>query len=86
MFSQMTIGRKLILGFAGLLTLLVGLSFTFLNVVGTLKDTFDTAVDKTSRKIALAGDFDSAQAAMMIGQRGVMLSAFAKKQCPVRHQ
>ena len=78
MFSQLTIGRKLVLGFAGLLTLLVTLGFTFLTVVGTLKETFEVAVDKTAQKIALAGQLNAAEADMMVGERGVLLAALTK--------
>jgi methyl-accepting chemotaxis protein len=78
MFSQLTIGRKLVLVFAGLLTLSVALSFTFLNVVGTLRETFDVAVDKTAQKIALAGELNAAESDMIVGQRGVLLAALTK--------
>jgi methyl-accepting chemotaxis protein len=79
MISQMTIGRKLMLGFTGLIALLLVLSFAFLNAVGTLKASFDDAVDKTARKIALAAVFDKAQADMLAWQRGMILNAFTKE-------
>ncbi|MCU1233715.1 MAG: methyl-accepting chemotaxis sensory transducer, partial [Candidatus Solibacter sp.] len=78
MFSRITIGRKLVLSVAGLLALLVVFGFTFMNVAGTLKETLDTAVDKTMRKIALAGAFHTAEADMMIGERGIILAAFTR--------
>ncbi len=78
MNSQMTIGKKLMLSFAGLIVLLVGLSFTFLNVVGTLKDSFDTVVDKTAQKIALAGELNTAQSDMLAWQRGMILNTYSK--------
>uniref|UniRef100_Q02A59 Methyl-accepting chemotaxis sensory transducer n=1 Tax=Solibacter usitatus (strain Ellin6076) TaxID=234267 RepID=Q02A59_SOLUE len=78
MNSQMTIGKKLMLSFAGLIVLLVTLSFTFLSVVGTLKGTFDEAVDKTARKLSLAGDLDAAESDMLAWQRGMLLYALSK--------
>ena len=79
MISQMTIGRKLMLGFTGLIALLVVLSFAFLNAVGTLKESFDNAVDKTAKKIALAGAFDTAESDMLAWQRAAILNAFSKE-------
>src|SRR5260370_1056181 len=78
MNAQMTIGKKLMLSFAGLLVLLIGLSFTFLNAVGTLKGTFDTTVDQTARNLSLAGDLDAAESAMLAWQRGMLLYAMTK--------
>jgi methyl-accepting chemotaxis protein/methyl-accepting chemotaxis protein-1 (serine sensor receptor) len=78
MKSQMTIGRKLILSFSGLGILLVVLSFCFLNAVGTLKNEFDTAVNKTARKISLAGEFDTDESDMLAWQRGMLLNTFVK--------
>ena len=78
MNSQMTIGKKLMLSIAGLIVLLFGLSFTFLNVVGTLKGTFDNAVDQTARTLSLAGDLDAAESDMLAWQRGMLLYAVLK--------
>ena len=47
----MTIGRKLTLGFAGLVALTGLLSVTSLRAIGRLKENFDTAVEETARKI-----------------------------------
>ena len=66
------------LSFAGLIVLLVVLSFAFLSVVGTLKETFDTTVDKTAKKLELAGDLRAAQSDMLAWQRGTMLYASIK--------
>ena len=78
MNSQMTIGKKLMLSFAVLMVLMVALSLTFLSVVDTLKGSFDTAVDKTTRKMILAADMDDATSDMLVAQRGMMLWAFVK--------
>jgi methyl-accepting chemotaxis protein/methyl-accepting chemotaxis protein-1 (serine sensor receptor) len=83
MNSQMTIGRKLMLAFTGLITLLVVLSFAFLSAVGTLKENFDTAVDKTARKISLSATLDAAESDMLAWQRGMMLYAFTKDSAQV---
>ena len=66
------------LSFAGLIVLLVVLSFAFLSVVGTLKETFDTTVDKTAKKLELAGELRAAQSDMLAWQRGTMLYASIK--------
>jgi methyl-accepting chemotaxis protein/methyl-accepting chemotaxis protein-1 (serine sensor receptor) len=78
MNTKMTIGRKLMLSFAGLIVLVVTLSFTFLSVVGSLKDVFDIAVNKTATKISLAGTLDTAQSDMLAWQRSMVLFTFAK--------
>ena len=78
MNSQMTVGKKLMLAFAGLAFLLVVLSLTFLNAVGSLKESFDTAVDKTAQKISLAGSLDAAESDMLAWQRAVLLNMFVK--------
>ncbi len=79
MNSKMTIGKKLTLSFAGLIVMLVALSGTFLSVVGTLKENFDVAVDKTARKITLAGTLDTAESDMLAWERAMMLYTFAKE-------
>ncbi len=50
-----------------------------MSVVGTLKENFDVAVDKTARKISLAGSLDTAESDMLAWQRAMMLHTFAKE-------
>jgi methyl-accepting chemotaxis protein/methyl-accepting chemotaxis protein-1 (serine sensor receptor) len=78
MHSNMTIGRKLGLTFGGLVVLLLVLSFAFLSSMGSMKDSFDTAVGKTAQKILFAAALDTAKSDMLAGQRSMMLYTFQK--------
>jgi methyl-accepting chemotaxis protein/methyl-accepting chemotaxis protein-1 (serine sensor receptor) len=68
-----TIGKKLLWSFGGLLVLLATLSYASLSAVGSLKELFDVAVEKTAEKIILAADLDKAESDMLAWQRGLVL-------------
>jgi len=73
-----TIGRKLLFSLGGLLVLLAGMSYASLSAVGSLKDMFDVAVEKTAQKISLSGDIDTAESDMLAWQRDMILYTFQK--------
>ncbi len=79
MRSQMTIGKKLTLGFATLLgvTLLSGV----LSLIesGRLTGSFDGAVNVTVPKLQLIAAVDCAASDMLAGQRGVVAFTYAKR-------
>lgn len=78
MKSQMTIGKKLTLGFGALLALVIGLGYSSLSSVGTLSSELDLAVNKTARKTELAGQIQTAVSDMRAGQRGLVLFSMLK--------
>ena len=73
--SQMTIGKKLMLGFGVLLVVALGLAGSGLYWVGSMKGTFDEVMNKTARKVILIGDLQADLFRMRSCQRGVMLFA-----------
>ena len=73
-----TIGKKLLLSFGGLLALLATLSYASLSAVGSLKEMFDVAVEKTAQKILLVAELDTAESDMLSWQRAMMLYTFEK--------
>ena len=75
--SKWTIGKRLGISFAGMLVLLVAISLASLNATSTLKSSFDTAAGKTAKKIALAGQLDTATSDMLASQRGFIMRSFA---------
>ena len=74
----MTIGRKLVLCFAGLIVLMAALSVTSLTTIGAIKDGFDTAVEKTARKIIIADGIRTAASDMLAWQRGILVYTYEK--------
>lgn len=78
MKSQMTIGKKLMLSFGALLALMLGLAYSSLSSTGTLSAELDTAVNKTAKKIEIAGQIQTAVSDMRVGQRGLILFSMLK--------
>jgi len=78
MRSQMTIGRKLGLGFGGLMALILGLAYSSLSSVSTLGSELDTSANITAKKTELAGHIATDVASMRAGLRGVMLFTMLK--------
>ena len=76
----MTIGKKLTLAVGALMTVLVVLSVTSLQAIRSLRDSYDTAADKTARKIVLADTLNLAKSDMLAAQRGMLMFAFAGDQ------
>lgn len=73
MKSQMTIGKKLMLCFGGLLVLVFGLAYSSLSAVDTLSDALGTALNQTTKKTELAGQIETSGAYLRNAQRGVIL-------------
>jgi len=71
-----TIGAKLITASAALVLLTMVLSFTSMDSVGTLKQVFDETADKTAKKVAMAGEVNTAKSDMMLSQRAVILFTY----------
>jgi methyl-accepting chemotaxis protein len=78
MFAQMTIGKKLTAGFAGLMVCVVGLSYFSLAAIGTLRDELDVAANKSARKLDLAGAINKDIAQMRAEVRGTVLATATK--------
>jgi methyl-accepting chemotaxis protein len=73
-----TIGKKLLWSFGGMLALLATLSYASLSAAGSLKGLFDVAVQKTAQKIIFSGELDTATSDMLAWQRSLILYAFEK--------
>jgi len=78
MKSQMTIGKKLMLGFGALLAVVIGVAYSSLSAIGTLSTELDEAVNKTVRKTELAGQIQTAVSDMRAGQRALVLFSMLK--------
>jgi len=57
MNTQLTIGKKLIIGFGAILALVVALGFTALSSIATLSQNVDTAVNSSAKKLSDSSDF-----------------------------
>src|SRR5579872_6556214 len=79
MRSRMTIGRKLMLSFGGMLSLVLGLGYSSLSSIGTLSQELDTAANKTAVKTQLTGKMQVAITNMRAGQRGLILFSMLKE-------
>jgi methyl-accepting chemotaxis protein/methyl-accepting chemotaxis protein-1 (serine sensor receptor) len=78
MFAQMTIGKKLMSGFAALLICLLVLSYFSLSAVDDLRNDLDLMANRTARKIDLAGTINGTTAGMRAEVRGVILAGMLK--------
>jgi len=78
MFAQMTIGKKLTAGFAGLMVCVLGLSYFSLAAVSSLRDELDVTANKTARKLDLAGTINKDIAQMRAEVRGTVLAVAVK--------
>lgn len=76
--SEMTIGKKLMLGFAALLVVALGLSVAYLYSVSSLGGELKTAADVTAKKVFLMSELQGNVFRMRSSQRGVMLYSLAK--------
>jgi len=79
MTSQMTIGKKLMLSFAGVVLMVLGLAYSSLRSIGSLVNSLDTAVNNTAKKVEIAEQLDCAAAYLRVGQRGVILYSVLKE-------
>lgn len=76
--SEMTIGKKLMLGFAALLVVALGLAGAYLYSVSSLGGELKTATDLTAKKVFLILELEGNLFRMRSAQRGVMLYSLAK--------
>lgn len=76
--SEMTIGKKLMLGFSALLLIAVALGGAYLYSIGTLAGELKAATDITAKKTFLAAELEGQLFRMRSCQRGVMLFAMYK--------
>ena len=73
--SQMTIGKKMTLGFAALLLVAMALAGGYLYSVQSLAGALATATNITAKKIFIASELEGQLFRMRSCQRGVMLFA-----------
>ncbi len=78
MHSQMTLGKKLMLGFGSIIAVALILGATSLNAIGKLANSFDTTVTKSVRKLVLADLINVASSDLLAAQRGVIVYGYAK--------
>jgi methyl-accepting chemotaxis protein len=76
--SEMTIGKKLMLGFLAMLVTALGLAGAYLYSVRSLAGQLATATDMTAKKIFIASEVEGQLFRMRSCQRGVMLFALDK--------
>jgi methyl-accepting chemotaxis protein/methyl-accepting chemotaxis protein-1 (serine sensor receptor) len=69
----MTIGKKLGLGFGGIVALLAIMGWSALNTVGNLAAALDREGTRGARKLELAGNISSAASEMAAAERGMLL-------------
>jgi len=79
----MTIGKKLTVCFAGMAALLLVLSYSSLSSLSSMKERFDTAVEKTAKKIMIADVANEVESEMLAWQRGMVLYSYAKDSAKV---
>jgi len=82
--GEMTIGKKLTLGFSALLVVALALGGGFLYSVGSLSGELDTATGKTTKKVFLMTQLQGHLFGMGSCQRGVMLFSMHKLPDQVR--
>jgi len=79
MSTRMTLGKKLMLCFAGTFVLLLVLAFTSLSSISTMGDQSGIGLNKAAQKIELAGQIETSGAYLRVGQRGVILYSVLKE-------
>ncbi len=79
MMSELTIGKKLYLCFAGALALTLLVSFVSLESIGSLGDVIDRAMNRLARQQFLACTIDTAQSDALAAERGLVVRALTKE-------
>jgi len=79
MTNEITIGKKLMVGFGGMLAMVVGLAYSSLASISSLNRELDTALNRTARKTELAVLIEASNADLRAGQRGVLLYSVLKQ-------
>ena len=83
MKSQMTIGRKLTLCFAGMLALTLVLGYAALSTVGSLSKELKTAVTSTAKKLSDCAGFKTNESEMVSIERDIALRTLIKDSATV---
>src|SRR4051812_21154139 len=78
MKSHWTIGKKLTIGCAAMLALMVLMSVVSLNSIGNLNTELEVATQKTARRLQLAAEIDTSGSNMLASQRGIVMFTFGK--------
>ena len=97
MQSELTIGKKLVIGVTAFMVCLAVLGITSLKVIASLGSSLDAAVNSTGKKVDLAGDmretFQEMQGASLrtqvsytIAELGRHSTAAAQESCPACHE
>jgi len=76
--KNMTIGKKLMLGFSASLLITLVFGGLMLNVVGNLRGDMERTVTVSAHKVDLANDLDAAVARMRTNVRGLLLATSMK--------
>ena len=75
MTSQMTVGKKLMLGFGALLALLVGFGAYSLYTIGRLNDIQNDLSDRQAKKLVLAGELNNDAGRLGVAERDLLIGA-----------
>jgi methyl-accepting chemotaxis protein len=78
MTSKMTIGKKLMISFGGMLAIALALAYSSLSSIGTLGEELNSSTGPTLRKSDLAGEIGEANAELRTAIRSEILSALLK--------
>jgi methyl-accepting chemotaxis protein/methyl-accepting chemotaxis protein-1 (serine sensor receptor) len=78
MFGQMTIGKKLYLGFGGVLALMLMVSAVALNGIGSLGGIVDTLGNVNAKRRIRSSELNTAVVAMLAAERGIEVRAFMR--------
>src|ERR1700731_2441311 len=76
--SYLKLSTRVALGTGGLAAVLALMAWYGLYAIGGFPDSFDLMAGNTARQLELVGAIDTAVSNMSAGQRGVVLSSFAK--------
>jgi len=72
----MTIGKKLFASFGATLALTLAIGGVAISAVGSIDGRMENIVQKTARKLFIAGDINAATSDIVAGERGTLLRAY----------
>ncbi len=76
--KSLTIGTKFRAGFLSLFAATLILGVSSIVAIRAINDSFDTAVNKTARKLQLFGDINTLKSDLYLAERGLVLGSFSK--------
>src|ERR1700685_3514179 len=76
---NLTIGKKQTLTVSVMVLVVVGLSYFSLRAVNSLESLYNTTVDRTFRRAALADQINTYKSDVMLGQRGMVFYTLLRK-------